>query len=333
MTVTEERAMKVGLFINTQWPAEFNVSEQVAPLVEQVRVARDAGFKSLWFPHHWLTAPMQMLQIMPAMAFLAAEAKGMVIGPNILLLPLLNPMHVAEEAATLDVLTGGNYVLGAGLGYREPEFTAFGIPLAERAGRFTEAVTLMRKLWAGGRVTHEGKFFTVRDAGISVKPVRPVPIYVAGLVDASVRRAARIGDAWLIANATSIQETLPVMATYRAALAEFGRVPLEFPIARECYVGTSHKTALDECRAALEYKYAAYAQWGMVSPLEGVSLEDFAKDRFIIGDKESVKDEILRYTELLGTDHYIMRCQWPGLDQDRTLGSIRRLGEIFATLP
>ena len=61
----------------------------------------------------------------------------MVIGPNILILPLLNPMHVAEEAATLDVLTGGNYVLGAGLGYREPEFTAFGIPLSERAGRFS----------------------------------------------------------------------------------------------------------------------------------------------------------------------------------------------------
>ena len=60
-------------------------------MVEQVRVARDAGFSSLWFPHHWLTAPMQMLQIMPAMGFLAAEAKGMAIGPNILILPLLNP--------------------------------------------------------------------------------------------------------------------------------------------------------------------------------------------------------------------------------------------------
>jgi alkanesulfonate monooxygenase SsuD/methylene tetrahydromethanopterin reductase-like flavin-dependent oxidoreductase (luciferase family) len=322
--------MKVGLFINTQWPEEVDVPAQIPALVEQVRVARDAGFKSLWFPHHWLTAPMQMLQIMPAMAFLAAEAKGMVIGPNILLLPLLNPMHVAEEAATLDVLTGGNYVLGAGLGYREPEFTAFGITHAERAGRFTESVTLMRKLWAGGKITHEGKYFTVRDAGISVKPVRPVPIYVAGLVDSAVKRAARIGDAWLIANATSIQETMPVMATYRAAIAEYGRVPLEFPIARECYVGTSYRTALDECRAALEYKYAAYAQWGMVSPLEGVSLDDFAKDRFIIGDKESVKDEILRYSELLGTDHYIMRCQWPGLEQEKALGSIRRLGEIFA---
>ena len=101
-------------FINTQWPEETNVAAEVPLLVEQVRVARDAGFRSLWFPHHWLTYPMQMLQIMPAMAYLAAEAKGMVIGPNILILPLLNPMHVAEEAATLDVITGGNYVLGAG---------------------------------------------------------------------------------------------------------------------------------------------------------------------------------------------------------------------------
>ena len=326
--------MKVGLFINTQYPEGFDVPAQVPALLEQVRVARDAGFRSLWFPHHWLTAPMQMLQIMPAMAFLAAEAKGMAIGPNILILPLLNPVHVAEEAATLDVLTGGNYILGAGLGYREPEFTAFGITHAERAGRFTESVALMRKLWAGGRITHEGRYFTVRDAGISVKPARPggVPIYVAGLVDSAVKRAARIGDAWLIANASSIQEITPQMNTYRSAIAEYGRPPLEFPIARECYVGASHGTALDECRDALAYKYAAYASWGMTSPLEGTSLDDFARDRFIIGDKESVKEEILKYKESLGSDHFIMRCQWPGLDQEKTLGSIRRLGEIFATL-
>jgi alkanesulfonate monooxygenase SsuD/methylene tetrahydromethanopterin reductase-like flavin-dependent oxidoreductase (luciferase family) len=326
--------MKVGLFINTQFPEGMDVPALIPELVEQVRVARDAGFRSLWFPHHWLTEPMQMLQIMPAMGFLAAEAKGMAIGPNILILPLLNPMHVAEEAATLDVLTGGNYVLGAGLGYREPEYTAFGIPLAERAGRFAESVALMRKLWAGGRITHEGRFFTVRDAGISLKPVRPggPPIYVAGLVDSAVRRAARIGDAWLIANASSMQEIAPQMATYRAALTEYGRTPVEWPIARECYVGTSHKTALAECKAALEYKYAAYAVWGMTSPLEGVSIEDFARDRFIIGDKESVKDEILRYRALLGVDHFIMRCQWPGLEQAKALASIRRLGEIFAGL-
>jgi len=326
--------MKVGLFINTQYPKHVNVAAQIPALVEQVRVARDAGFKSLWFPHHWLTQPMQMLQIMPAMAFLAAEAKGMAIGPNILILPLLNPVHVAEEAATLDVLTGGNYILGAGLGYREPEFTAFAVPLAERAGRFTESVTLMRKLWAGEKITHDGKFFTVRDAGISLKPVRAggPPIYVAGLVDSAVRRAARIGDAWLISNASSIQEITPQMHTYRAALQEYRRPPLEFPIARECYVGSSQASAYAECKAALEYKYAAYAAWGMTSPLEGTSFDDFAHDRFIIGDKAAVQDEILRYTELLGVDHFIMRSQWPGLEQEKVVRSIRRLGEVFAAL-
>jgi alkanesulfonate monooxygenase SsuD/methylene tetrahydromethanopterin reductase-like flavin-dependent oxidoreductase (luciferase family) len=326
--------MKVGLFINTQFPEGVDVLAAVPDLVEQVRVARDAGFSSLWFPHHWLTEPMQMLQIMPAMGFLAAEAKGMAIGPNILILPLLNPIHVAEESATLDVLTGGNYILGVGLGYRQPEFTAFDIPLSERAGRFVESIALMRKLWAGGKITHEGKFYTVKDAGISLRPARSggPPIYVAGLVDSAVKRAARIGDAWLIANASSIQEITPQMTTYRAALKEYGRPPVEYPIARECYVGSSHATALDECKAALVNKYAAYAAWGMTSPLEGVSFEDFARDRFIIGDKASVKDEVLRYRQLLGVDHFVMRCQWPGLEQDKTLASIRRLGEIFANL-
>jgi alkanesulfonate monooxygenase SsuD/methylene tetrahydromethanopterin reductase-like flavin-dependent oxidoreductase (luciferase family) len=326
--------MKVGLFINTQWPEEVNVATQIPALVEQVRVCRDAGFRSIWFPHHWLTAPMQMLQIMPAMAYLAAAGQGMVFGPNILILPPMNPMHVAEEAATMDVLTGGNYVLGAGLGYRVPEFTAFNVPLSDRASRFSEAVSLMRKLWTGETITHEGKHFTVRDAGISLKPIRAggPPIYIAGLVEAAIKRAARIGDAWLIANATSLAEIEPGMKTYRAAIAEYNRPPLEFPIARECYVGSSHKTAFEECREALEYKYAAYAAWGMTSPLEGTTLEEFAKERFIIGDKESVKDEILKYKERLGVDHFIMRSQWPGLEQDKTIASIKRLGEIFATL-
>ena len=156
--------MKVGLFINTQFPEGFNLAERVPEMVAQVRAARDAGFASLWFPHHWLTHPMQMLQITPVMGYVAAHAQGMTIGPNILILPPLNPTHVAEEAATLDVLTGGNYILGIGLGYRQPEFDAFGIGLSERAPRFNESITLMRRLWTEDRVSHQGRFYTVNDA-------------------------------------------------------------------------------------------------------------------------------------------------------------------------
>jgi hypothetical protein len=168
-----ESSMKVGLFINTQFPEGDSVAARIPELVEQVRVARESGFSSVLFPHHYLTAPLQMLQITPLMAYLLPEARGMTVGGNILLLPLLNPVHVAEEAATLDVLSGGNFVLGVGLGYREGEFGAFNIPLKERAPRFTESIALMRKLWTEDRVTFQGRFYSVQDHGISLKPHRP----------------------------------------------------------------------------------------------------------------------------------------------------------------
>ena len=195
----------------------------------------------------------------------------------------------------------------------------------------------MRRLWTEERVTHQGRFYAVDDAGIGVKPVRSggPPVYIAGQADVSVRRAARIGDAWLIVNTSGLGKVSALMQTYRAALKEYNRTPMEFPITVECYVGADHATAHEECRGPLEYKYNAYAAWGLEhrtaqSSGQG-SFEEFARDRFIIGDKVSVKEEIARYRELLGVDHFIVRCQWPGLPQERALGSIKRLGEIFAS--
>jgi alkanesulfonate monooxygenase SsuD/methylene tetrahydromethanopterin reductase-like flavin-dependent oxidoreductase (luciferase family) len=319
------------MFINTQFPEGENVAQRVPELAEQVKEANAAGFSSLSFPHHYLTAPLQMLQITPLMGYLLREAKGMTIGGNILLLPLLNPVLVAEEAATLDVLSGGNFVLGVGLGYRPGEFDAFAISLRHRAPRFSESIALIRKLWTEDKVTFEGRFYTVKDHGISLKPLRPggPPVWVAGLVDAAVKRAAEIGDAWLISNAPPLADIKPLMQSYRAALKEAGKDVQEFPITRECYVGANYATAMDECRSALEYKYNSYAAWGMESTTARMTFEEMARDRFIIGDKVSVKEEIARWRETLGVNHFIMRVQWPGLPQERVLGSIRRLGEIF----
>ena len=256
----------------------------------------------------------------------------MTVGGNILLLPLLNPVHVAEEAATFDVLSGGNFVLGVGLGYREGEFEAFGVSLKDRATRFTESIALMRRLWSEDRVTFDGRYYKVTDHGISLKPHRPggPPVWIAGLVEAAVKRAARIGDAWLIANATTLGATEPLMRIYRETLTALGKTVTEFPIARECYVGNSHASAMVECRGPLEYKYNSYAAWGMESPTANMSFEEMAHDRFIIGDRISVKEEIARWQERLGSNHFIMRVQWPGLEQAKVLASIRRLGAIFA---
>jgi len=329
--------MKVGLFLNTQFVEGDSLAARLPELVEQVRLARASGFASLWFPDHYLIGPVQMPQPVPLMAWLLREAEGMTIGPNIRILPLLAPALVAEEAATLDLLSGGNYVLGVGLGYRKEEFTAFNVPISERASRFAESIPLIRRLFTEKSVSHQGKHYTLDNVSLSCPPVTPggPPIYVAAMVDAAVKRAARIGDAWLIVNSADIATIRDQMAVYRAACGEAGRMPREYPIARECYVGTSHATAFEECRQALHYKYAAYASWGLTkqsSDLEmfGMPFEEFVRDRFIIGDKVSVKEEVARYREELGVDHFIMRVQWPGLEQDKVLASIRRLGDIFA---
>ena len=321
--------MKVGLFLNTQFQPGQPVGAHLPDLVAQTRAARDAGFSSLWLPHHYLTGPLQMLQIVPMMAYLAQHAEGMQIGPNILILPLLNPVHVAEESTTLDVLTGGNYVLGVGLGYREGEFTAFNMSLRERAPRMEEAIALIRRLWSGEKVAHKGRFYRVDDLAIGLKPVREggPPIWIAGTAHPAIERAARIGDAWMIVPSTPLPELVEQMRVYRAALGS--RVPDCFPIVRECYVGASHRTALDECRAALQYKYNAYASWGLADR-QPPTFEELVRERYIIGDTVAVKEEIARYREALGVDHFMMRCHWPGMEFDKTLASIRRLGETFA---
>ncbi len=330
--------MKVGLYITTQFTPGTDVSAARKEMLEQVQAARQNGFASLWVPHHYATLPMQMLAPIPMLAYLLREAEGMVIGPNILVLPLLNPIHVAEDAVTLDLLSGGRYVLGVGIGYREAEFSAFNVPLTERVQRFNESIAVMRRLWTEGRVTHQGKSFKIDNLGIGLKPMRPggPPIWVAGVVDAAVKRAARIGDAWLITNFAHLSVLAPQMKMYRATLAELNKpFPDDVPITRECYIGPTREKALQECQAALEYKYGAYSSWGL-DKLSGDAesfnqpFEAFAKDRFIIGDKASVKDEIQRYRELLGVNHFIMRVQWPGLQHGKVMRTIAMLGEIFA---
>jgi alkanesulfonate monooxygenase SsuD/methylene tetrahydromethanopterin reductase-like flavin-dependent oxidoreductase (luciferase family) len=329
--------MKVGLYLSTQFTEGTDVAAALPALVEQVRAARASGFASLWVPHHYATHPVQMLAPIPMLSYLAPAAEGMVIGVNILVMPLLNPLHVAEEAVTLDLLSGGRHVVGIGVGYREAEFESFNVPIKERSARLSESVAIMRRLWTEERITHEGRIFRINDLGIGLKPLRKggPPIWIAGVVDAAVKRAARIGDAWLITNFAHLDALVPQMAMYRQTLAELGKpFPTDVPITRECYIGPTRSRALEECANALQYKYSAYSSWGLDKQSEGSEsfnqpFEAFIKDRFIIGDKAFVKDEIQRYNDLLGVNHFIMRVQWPGLDQEKVLRTISVLGEIF----
>lgn len=264
----------------------------------------------------------------------------MMIGPNILILPLEHPVHVAEEAATLDHLSGGNYVLGVGLGYRDDEFRAIGTPKKGSTRRFVESIEVIRKLWNEETVTHNGEFFRLDGASIGLRPVRAggPPIWIAAVVDKAVRRAAELGDGWLITFYPTLEALGEQMKIYREALDASGRlVPVEMPICRECHIGPDRRRALEECGDSLRLKYAAYASWGQDRILSEADrfdqpLKEFVRDRFLIGERGFVRDEMQRYREALSVNHFIMRMQWPGLTHRRVLANIENLAAAAAEM-
>jgi alkanesulfonate monooxygenase SsuD/methylene tetrahydromethanopterin reductase-like flavin-dependent oxidoreductase (luciferase family) len=281
-----------------------------------------------------------MFQAMPLLARLAAEAEGMQIGPGLLLLPLLNPVVVAEEAATLDWLTNGNCILGLGLGYRQEEFDSIGVPFKERVPRFVDSLAVIRKLWNDKTVEHQGRFHKLSGVQASLKPKRPggPPVWMAGDVEVAVRRAARLADAWFPSPMVSLNAAGRLVSQFKEARAAAGLpAASEFPAIREVHVGSGSGKALDEVREPLFFKYEAYASWGGASgfvPADRIraDFDKFAEDRFIIGGESEVLDKIKLYETSTGMNHILARVQWPGLDQKTTLRTIERLGRVIERL-
>ena len=328
-------AMKFGLALSVQHPPEDPPPVRFQDHVEQVRLARTIGFDSVWASQHYLSAPFTYFQPIPTLARVAADAEGMTLGTGCLLLPLHHPVEVAEQIATLDVICNGRFIFGVGLGYRDIENEAVGQNPKERVSRLEEGLEVIERLWSGEPVTYTGKHFQVKNVRISMPPVqrpRP-PIWLAANSDAGVKRAARLGDAWLMnphATLATLERQLRLLTETRRAL---GRPDVsEIPITKECYVAADTATALVEAQPFLEAKYGAYRRWGQdkaLPPGESfeLSFEELARDRFIIGDPKRVKEEIARYRDRLGVTTMTFRLQWPGMEQAKVLRSIRLLGE------
>src|SRR5262249_42823769 len=194
----------------------------------------------------------------------AREGPGLEIGTNLLLLRLHNPVEIAELAAFMDVLTGGRFLLGIGLGYRPEEFAIFGVPIKERASRLTEGVEIIRRLWTEARVTHEGRHWKFADVAIRPRPLqspRP-PILIGAQAAAALGRAAKISDGWLVVPQPKTEELPAQMKLFREARAAAG-LPESPHICRlyEVACAKNEDEAFRRAAPHLMEKYAAYASW------------------------------------------------------------------------
>ena len=332
--------MKIGIFINSQFQPHTPLEPEIENLLSQVATARKSGLDSIWFGQHIATGPLQMLQMLPLLARIIPDAEGMTIGSSVTLLTIQNPVQVAEEMATLDWLSGGNIIVGTGIGYRPQEFATAGIPMKNRGKRFEEALKIVRQCWNKNEVNFSGKYYHLENQIPSIRPKQKngPQIWVAGEVHAAIRRAALIGDAWLPLPVPTKHALTKDLTFYNNERSMAGLPPaIEQPLMREVYIGRNTEAAFQECQTALKYKSDSYAKWGQnesASSNEALNknFRNFANNRFLIGDQNTVFDEICQYRDDLNIDHLICRVQWPGLSIDQVHQTIRLLGECSKEL-
>jgi alkanesulfonate monooxygenase SsuD/methylene tetrahydromethanopterin reductase-like flavin-dependent oxidoreductase (luciferase family) len=194
--------------------------------IEYVVEAERLGFGSVFLVEHHFTGQGQVSASLALLAYLAARTQRIRLGTAVVVLPWHNPVLIAEQAATLDLLSGGRLDFGVGKGYRAAEFHGFCIPPAEATERFDEAIEVIRKAWTtDGRFSHHGKRWHFEDIVVEPEPVqRPhPPLWLAAGSTESIRRAAHDGFNLLLDQLGSMGITLERAAMFREECKQAGR--------------------------------------------------------------------------------------------------------------
>ena len=323
--------MKVGLYLINQQHLEVDMTAALGDQIAMVHAARDGGWDSLFSGHHYLNeGNNKQLAMLPFLARLAGEAGEMTLGTGIFLLTLHNPVQVAETVATMDIITGGRFIFGVGLGYRDVEFDAFGIEKGTRVSRFEECLSVARRLWSGEAVSLDRPWCRLDNVVLNLLPVQKPhpPIWFGATSEKAVRRAARLADTFFIDPLADFATIRERNAIFRDELAKAGKpFPAEFPVFREICVAKDRETAYKIAEPALLGKYRDYARWGIGKGISEPSLEELARERFFIGSPEDCYEQMRPFWEEFGYNHLVLRPHWAGMPVDQALNSIRLISE------
>ncbi len=311
-----------------------DLQQQWRDQLEQFRVSRDAGFDIYCWAHHYLIDPFQHFQPLPVLARLAAEPGNMKLATSVLLLPLLNPVDVAEQVATIDHICEGRLILGLGLGYRPEECEAFGTRMSQRGARCSEALELMIRLWTEQEVTHHGRYFHVTDARPTARPYQqPYPkLWLAAMSDPAIRRVGREGHTLFIGPAQPLETIRQQVELYHQTLDEHGHpVPDDMVLVREFFCAETRERALEQARRGFETKYRVYEQHGFQGTDEELThkitgdLETLMDDTFIVGSPDECIRQIARYRDL-GFTQISIRIFYPEMSQRDVLAHTELVG-------
>jgi alkanesulfonate monooxygenase SsuD/methylene tetrahydromethanopterin reductase-like flavin-dependent oxidoreductase (luciferase family) len=296
--------MRVGVSLRTAFVTT-DVRGGAQWVIERTRAARDAGLDSLFVGDHHVT-PVPYYQNVPLLGRLLAEWGDRPFGA-LCLLPLWNPVLVAEQVGTLACLAPGRFILPCALGGGEGQFAGMGAPFADRVARFEAGLDVVRRLLAGETVTVEGPY-AIREARVAPVPPEPVEVWIGGTAPRAVERAARLGDGFLANADLTPEDARAVLETYRDACATHGQTPTAIAIRRDVHVGADHADADRVAGPVLERGYRG-----------------FDPSACTIGGPERVAELLRQYADMGYTDVILRHL---ADDQAEVLASYERLAQV-----
>ncbi len=281
-------------------------AEVFQALLEQIEYVDTLGFDSIWITEHHFVPDGYAPSPVPLLAAIAARTQNVKLGTDILLLPLYHAVKLAEDLATVDLISEGRLMLGIGMGYRDEEFEAFGQTRRERVGRTEEGIDVLRGAWADGPFSYKGQYYKLRDVDITPKPVqRPhPPLFLAATSEPAARRAARLD-----LNLLPQGDVRVAYEPWLDELAKRGKQPEDYRIGliKPWFVADNRADPLwRRAREHEHYRASVYAPWIKAGGGPGLPPGDPRPidQSYLVGPPEQLIEQLEAYrtTTLPATD-------------------------------
>jgi probable F420-dependent oxidoreductase len=288
--------------------------------LEEVVRGEDLGFASIWMEEHHSVVNHYWPSPLTVLAGFATRTSRVLLGTDILVAPFYHPVRLAEDAAMLDIMSGGRLIVGTAIGYKPDEFALYGAELEKRGARFEEQLAIMKALWTQDWVSHKGRFYQI-EGTLEPKPVAKPhpPIWIGGWGEMTLRRAATLADNWIPGPTAELPRLLKGKQQFLANRQAAGlTAPLtEWPLTRDVIIAETEKEArtLAEEHIMVSYRreYAGGWKHPFIDASIATDLDTIKKDRFLIGTPDQVIRDLKPFVEQYGMNHLICRLFFPGM--------------------
>ncbi len=322
--------MRFGLFGGASRAAgQAGDSQSYGAFIDYVVEAEQLGFESIFLVEHHFTGTGQVSASLSLLSYLAGLTSRMRLGTAVTVMPWHHPLLLAEQAATVDLVSDGRLDFGVGRGYRANEFHGFAIDPAEAQARYEEALELVMKSWTSHqRFSHEGRFWNFRDVIVEPKPIQsPPPVWVAAGSEGSVRQAAERGQRLLLDQFGSTELTGQRVGWYRDAQAQAGLTssPGQIALTRGLMLVDHPSKKADEIRK----RHAAIAHLAATAQIPGQAPPDKPTGPFAVDTSDEATEQAtilgtpdeciakLKALEAAGVDYVLFNDPWGGAERLR----------------